>query len=337
MKEKKSLLFYLLIFVIIACNRVKLDVDTSKISMPIQFTNLDSLEYASKDVSVLKKTILESDLRKDEILSYQFNYCLGVGNLDDSSFHNLVLFTEDPYFLRVHQVIEKQLYPSLKGFNQEMIEGFKRLKAHQVTDKFPSQIIYMNSAFSSSVFSTENEIGISLERYLLDTNAVINELPSDPFYGWLRAKFDSKYLVRDALMGWITTHIVDVTKGDLSEKMIQYGKALLLTKAALLEKEDEFILRYSHDQYKWARENEKNIWGFLVNEKLLYTSNERDHTNLLNDGPYTPGLPEAGPDRLGQFTGYQMVWNYLRNHPKVTLKELINLPYTTIVKEYKID
>lgn len=337
MNVRKSLLFYLLILVIIGCSRIDLNVDITKVDIPIQFINLDSIEYSSKDIQQLESSIFNTGLNKDEIISYQFNYCLGVGNLDDSSFISLVKFSEDPYFLRVHQAVAKNLYPLLTEFNTQMTDGFKRLKYHQVTDKFPQRVIYMNSAFSSSVFSTENEIGVSLERYLSDTNKVIQELPSDPFYGWLRAKFNQKYLVRDALMGWITTHVIDVTKGDLSEKMIQYGKALLLVQACLPKEEAEFVLRYNHEQYKWSRENEKNIWDFLVNQKMLYSSDERSHTNFLNDGPYTPGLPENGPDRLGQFMGYRMVWNYFKQHAKMPLKELVNLPYTAIIKEYKVD
>lgn len=333
---KKVTVFFLLILVIVSCNKINLNVDTSNVHLPIQYTNLDSIEFSVSSENQLKSILLSSKFNKDEILSYQFNYCLGVGNFDDSSFHSLITFTKDPYFQKVHRVIQQQLYPKIPSFNQEITESFKRLKAHQVTTSFPKHVIYMNSAFSSSIFSTENEIGISLERYLSDTNQVIKDLPSDPFYAWLRAKFNADYLIRDVLIGWITTHVVDATHGDLSEKMIQYGKALVLLKASMPEVEDEIIVRYTHDQYKWARENEKNVWDYLVEKKLLYTSDERVHTNFLNDGPYTPGLPEVGPDRLGWFLGYRMVWNYLELHPDTPLNELIKLPYTTIIKEYKI-
>ena len=303
--------FIICIILISGCRQNSLKVDISAINVPIHFYNLDSIEFQTTNISTLKNDLLKGDYNHDEIINYQFNYCLGIGNIsDDSSYIRLKMFTEDPYFQRVNKSVTQQLYPLLKGFNSEITDGFKRLKYHHKNIQLPEHIIYMNSAFSSSVFSTEHEIGISLERYLSDTTKVIQELPSEPFYDWVTKKFNHHFLVRDVILGWVTTHIVPIDNGNLAEKMIQYGKALYLTKAALPDGKDALIMRYNDEQYKWARENEVNFWDYLVKQKLLYTTSERDQSNLLNDGPYTTGLPEQGPDRLGQFLGYQMVLGF---------------------------
>lgn len=319
------------------CKQNNLNVDISAIEAPIHFYNLDSIEFQTNDAAILKNNLLKGDFYHEEIINYQFNYCLGIGSIsNDSSYIHLKMFTADPYFQRVNKAVEKQIYPLLKEFNSQLTDGFKRLKFHKSDVLLPKNIIYMNSAFSSSVFSTEHEIGISLERYLLDTTEVIQELPSEPFYDWVTKKFNSTFLVRDAFLGWITTHIMPVEHGNLAEKMIQYGRALYLTKAALPNEKDALIMRYNDEQYKWARENEGNIWDYLVKQKLLYTTNERDQSNLLNDGPYTTGLPEQGPDRLGQFLGYQMVLNFMKKYPKTKMEELIKLPAIEIIKEYNV-
>lgn len=320
------------------CSGQDLNVDISKVDLKIGFHNLDSLEFSNVSPSDLKTTILNLGLYPDEIISYQMEYCLGVGKIaNDSSFVRLKMFTQAPYFIRVHQAVKNQIYPNLPAYNNLLLEGFKRLKVHSKTFKQPEHIVYINSTFSSSVFSTGQEIGVSLERYLSDTSKVIKELPADPFYDWLIKKFDQKFLVRDVLLGWILTHISSIESGTLADKMIQYGKALYLTKAALPGEKDALILRYSEEEYKWARENEVNFWEYLVKQKLLYTTNERDHTNFLNDGPTTSGLPTKGaPDKLGQFLGYQMVLSYLGEHPKTKLEELVKLPTTEIIKEYQV-
>ncbi len=336
---KPILQFYLIICLTIfyGCSTNNLKVDISTIHVPIHFYNLDSIEFQTTTISELKNDLLKGDYNHDEIINYQFNYCLGIGNIsDDSSYIRLKMFTEDPYFKRVNQSVKQQLYPLLNTFNREITDGLKRLKFHQKDIHLPTRIIYMNSAFSSSIFSTEHEIGVSLERYLSDTTKVIQELPSEPFYDWVTKKFNQRFLVRDVILGWITTHIVPIENGNLAEKMIQYGKALYLTKAALPDEKDALIMRYDEEQFKWARENEINFWDYLVKQKLLYTTNERDQSNLLNDGPYTTGLPEQGPDRLGQFTGYQMVLNFMKEHPKMKVEELMKLPAIEIIKEYNI-
>lgn len=337
MKKNIFLPLIICLSLIYSCSQSNLDVDISKQTLQLNFHNLDSVEFNEKNVEHLKSHILKGDYKHDEIVNYQFNYCLSVGNIrDDSSYISLKKFTEDPYFKRVHTAISQQLYADLPAFNKEISDGFKRLKVHDNNFKVPQRIIYINSAFSSSIFSAEHEIGVSLERYLPDTAKVIQELPSEPFYDWVKKKFDKRYLVRDVFLGWITTHFVSVDGGTMADKMIQYGKALYLTKAALPNEKDAVILRYDNEQYKWARENEFNFWDYLVRQKLLYTTNERDHSNSLNDGPSTAGLPEIGPDRMGQFLGYQIVLNYMKEHPKTSLSELINRSTTDILKEYNI-
>lgn len=338
---KKTVYFSLLICVswLCSCSSKNLNVDISAVKLKMNFVNLDSIEFNVNTVNELKKQVQNADLQHEEILSYQFNYCLSIGRVDDdSSYVSLKKFTNDPYFKRVHESVKKQMYPHLESINAQVLDGFKRLKKHEKTFVTPKNIIYINSAFSSSIFSTEHEIGISLERYLSDTTKVIKELPADPFYDWVIKKFNQKFLVRDIFMGWITTHLATIDEGTFADKMIQYGKALYLTKAAMPDTEDAVILRYDDSQYKWARENEFNFWDYLVKQKLLYTTNERDQSNMLNDGPNTQGLPSSdkSPDRLGQFLGYQMVLSYVKEHPKITLKELLNLPTTEIIKEYKV-
>jgi uncharacterized protein YjaZ len=57
---------------------------------------------------------------------------------------------------------------------------------------------------------------------------------------------------------------------------------------------------------------------------------------LLKEGPFTIGLPEKGPDRLGQFLGYRMILKYMEAK-EITVEQLINTPYTDILVEYEID
>ena len=57
---------------------------------------------------------------------------------------------------------------------------------------------------------------------------------------------------------------------------------------------------------------------------------------MLNDAPFTVGLPEKGPDRLGQFIGWRMVHKYMEIK-RIGVDELVKTPYTAILAEYEID
>ena len=71
-----------------------------------------------------------------------------------------------------------------------------------------------------------------------------------------------------------------------------------------------------------------------MDENLLFDSNEKNRAYLINNGPYTIGLPEESPDRMGQFLGYQIVRNYVLSE-NLSLLELIDLKYNTILKTYQ--
>jgi uncharacterized protein YjaZ len=93
------------------------------------------------------------------------------------------------------------------------------------------------------------------------------------------------------------------------------------------------VLRWSKEQYDWAVSNEMKFWKYLMDENLLFDSNEKNRAYLLNNGPYTIGLPEESPDRMGQFLGYRIVYNYVHDHD-LALNRLMDLDYKTILKSY---
>jgi uncharacterized protein YjaZ len=132
------------------------------------------------------------------------------------------------------------------------------------------------------------------------------------------------------------THYVDEVDGNLTENIIRWGKILYLTQAAFPDASAAWIMRYSEEKYQWAMDNEYEIWKYLADQKMLFKIDDRNKMNLLNEGPYTVGLPENGPDRLGQFIGFRMLQKYMEIK-KVSVEQLIQTPYTEILVEYQID
>jgi len=303
--------------------------------MDLNFVNMDSLLFQANDIQLLE---LHQRFKEEipEIYEYQLGYCIGIGDLNDTAFVNSMRsFLADPYIKRVEERISDQ-FKDLSRYRNEIYSGFQHLKFHLPKAKIPESVVFMNSFFASNAFSTERQIGIGLERYLGKETDVILELPGDSFYQWMKDGLDERYLSRDALCSWIMTHIVEDVSGNLAEQMIRWGKVIYLAEAAFPEKEKSILLRYSEEGMKWALDQEREIWNYLVREKLLFKIDERFKINMLNEAPFTVGLPEKGPDRLGQFIGWRMVRKYMEIK-RVSVEELIKTPYTAILAEYEID
>jgi hypothetical protein len=318
-----------------SCSHDPFDISTDGISVPIKHTNLDSL-IGSADSTELLAVLMNQRLRTPDIIDYQLGYCFRVGSVDDPMMvHNFVSLRKDDYLTRLEKRISEK-FPKLSKRTQKITDAFVQLKAHFPNGKFPGEIVYMNSYFASSAFCTDHEIAIGLERYLGAETDVIKELPSQEFFPWIKQKMDAQYMERDAVAAWVMTHMVEEKEGSNTvEAMIRWGKIIYLTEAAFPDMPKHWIMRYKESEYKWAIENERAFWDYLVDQKMLFETNERTQANLLNDAPFTTGLPEKGPDRLGQFLGWRILQSYMEQYD-VTLQELMAKPYTELLQEYEI-
>ena len=328
--------FSLLLFFLVSCSHNRLDIDVSKSKLEIPFVNLDSmLVHTNKsDISVVLNKYAGAS---DGVLAYQLVHCLGIGGFKDSSSLNRIeVFRNDPYIKRLESNIS-QTFLFKNDIQNQIIDGFKHLAYHLPSQHFPQQIFYLNSLFVSNVYCTDSEVGIGLERYLGPNTDVIKELPSQEFFQWMKDGMLKEYIPRDVLAEWIATNVVPEDEGTFAEKMIRWGKIIYLTEAAFPEIDKHVLFRYTKNGYAWADHNEASIWKYIVNQDLLFSKNERDHANFLHEGPFTVGLPEKSPDRLGQYLGWKIVHEFMQKNESVSLSKLIKMPYNTILQSYEIE
>jgi hypothetical protein len=335
MTIKNILLILLNSLLLIACSSNKLDVNISNTSIKTKFINLDSIFVNSN-----KKDLISNHnffkKRITDIYSYELGHCLQIGEISDTAFSNSITqFINDKAISKIENRV-KIKFSDLESHKEEIRKALKHLKYHFPKGKIPENIVFMNSLFQSNAFCTEKEIGIGLERYLGNKVDVIKELPSEPFYDWIKESMNRDYLERDAICSWIITHYIEEKEGNLAENIIRWGKIIYLTEASFPKMEKNKIIRYSKEEYEWANKNEFAFWKYLIDEKMLFKSNEVDKVNLLNEAPFTIGLPDKSPDRLGQFLGWKIVQKYMSKN-NINLKELIKIPYNTILQEYEIE
>lgn len=335
MTLKNILIVGVILTSILSCSSDKLNVSIEGVKVNTSFIRLDSIIANSDSIQIINfHHQFEKDIQ--EIYNYQIGYCLRIGLVSDTAFVNSInQFNNDKGIIGIHKSLSEN-FKNLEKEKEKIKSGLKHLRFHFPKGKIPEHIVFMNSLFNSNAFSTEKEIGIGLERYLGYDNEMVQKLPSEPFYDWIKKAMDVTYLERDALCSWIITHYVPEVDGTLAEHMIYWGKVLYLTEAAFPADDKNIILRYTPKQFDWAKENESSFWNYLVNEKILFKNNGLEKANLLNEGPFTIGLPEESPDRLGQFLGWKIVHDYM-DKTDISLEELIKTPYNNILQEYEIE
>ncbi len=325
----KYLLYFLFLFLLFGCSH---QPDLSLISLKISKVNLDQLEFESTSDSV---KLVNLEIVSKEVLDFQFNSCLSIGSVRDSgTFNRFQGFKNDKYIEQLNHELETLVYPKVGLIHDELITSFKYLRYYFPEMVVPNSIIYYNSLYHANIFCGKNELGVGLECYLGPNSPSVKKLPNQEFFQWLKNSMRIEYLKRDVLSAWIISNYIPENNSSVVEQMIRWGKIIYLVERCIPDYGKNCLLRYTQDKFNWAEKNENSIWKYLVNEQLLFSKNERDISFLINEGPFTIGLPEKSPDRLGQYIGWKMVHDYMEEHENISLRDLVNTPYNSILQTY---
>jgi hypothetical protein len=337
MIQKRFFYFLFLPILFSSCTSNSLDVDVSSIPISIEYFDLDSLLISNDSIQISRK-LKALDLNDKSLIYFDLNNCIGLGNLDDSTFFKrLNLFLNDPYIIRLEKTIDNTFRVKRNTFENEINTSFAHLKYHFPNGKIPLNITFINSLFTDKIYCSETEIGIGVENYLGSNKSVVKELPIEEFFQWRKDGMNSNYLSRDVLISWIQKHYLEDKKGSLIEQMIYWGKVIYLLEACFPKQEKNILLRYTKQHYDWANNNEIEAWKYLVGEELVFSTNEREIANFINEGPFTVGISDKSPDRMGQFLGWRMVHLFMQHNTNVKIESLIHVPYNIILQSYSVD
>lgn len=230
------------------------------------------------------------------------------------------LFVYDTDISTVYQDVQKE-FASLDAEEKQLKDAFKRYHYYFPEKDIPG-ITTIISGFSYKIVTTEKNLGIALDMYM---GADYPYYQAVQFPQFKKRGLDKKFIVADALTGWVSTEFERPDSNTtFLDEIIFEGKMLYLLDKLSPELADNVKIGYTADQLQWCKENEIPIWGHFVNKKLLYSKSKSEYFKYLNDGPFTSGFDRASPARTGMWIGWQIVRAYMSNHTEVSLEDLIN-------------
>ena len=107
--------------------------------------------------------------------------------------------------------------------------------------------------------------------------------------------------------------------------MIAEGKVLYISNKLQPHTSDTLVYGFGIKELKWLSQNEKQIWGFFIENKLLYNTDMLEIRKYITPGPTTAGMPPESPGNVGSWVGMQIVDKYMRKNTKTTLQDLIKI------------
>ena len=86
-------------------------------------------------------------------------------------------------------------------------------------------------------------------------------------------------------------------------------------------------LYYNEKEILWAKDNEKEVWKFFIENEILFNTSNILVERFINFGPYSKfGIStdyESTP-MIGKWIGYKIVKSYLKSNNK-TIEEILNM------------
>lgn len=222
-------------------------------------------------------------------------------------------------------------YPDLKELKNELESLFQHIKYYFPDAEIP-QVITLTSYvdYRNSVIWDKGFLLISLDTYLGEDHHFYTGIQH-----YFKEDFEPEMIVPDAAAAFAGTLIDRPDSRVFLSHMIYYGKILYLKDLLIPFKTDARKIGYTPEELKWARANEQQMWRYFVEKELLFATDTELYKRFLYPGPFSKfylKLDSESPAQLGQYLGWQIVRQYMKN-TDASVEEMLNTKAQIIFKE----
>lgn len=243
------------------------------------------------------------------------------------------------YLFLSHEAYHELYSDCIKRFEKdedikaEFTKAFSRAKQFFPGYEIPENIFFIFSGFGDYLAIDENTFYVSLEYFLGSDYDKYKYMQG--IYNYQIKNMTREKIVTDAIYE-CTCEQFPLTKeaGNLLDNLIYYGKMLYITDAIMQDKDSKNIIGYSDDEWKWCVQNEKNMWSYLRENNLLFSTDNKLITDFTIMSPstkyFSTTIEENGttkeynaPGRAAIWLGWQIVAKYMENNPTMDLEALI--------------
>jgi gliding motility-associated lipoprotein GldB len=320
---KQIYLIFFLTVALAACNRSK-KVDVSHIAVDVKIERFDHEFDALRTKPMAQQAVY---LHKKYGIFYQdfVERILNAGSIQDTAYFATLrkIFAGQAYLDLKHDV--DAAYPdNMDQQNEELTDAFRRIKYYYPKKNLPKVYAYL-SGFQAQTSLGDGYIGIGLDLFLGESRFYPALTESFPRY--ISRRFNQANIAPRVVEGIAREEMFPENDNDRSllAKMVYNGKILYFMDLTLPDVADSVKIGYTAEQLKWCEDNRSNIWAYFLEENLLYETDFQRIQTYLNEAPFTPGIGEKNNSapKLGIWTGWQIVREYMNKHPEVTLPQLM--------------
>lgn len=315
----KYLFFTLFIMSFHSCKNELSKKDLQKIDIDVK---IDRFEQELFQMNPDTMSLAVSHFNKSfgdffEIFTY---HIIDIGTINERRFNeSLNEFISNKQNREVYQEV-MEVFPDLSEYEEDFLQAFKIFKHFFPEDNVPNLVSYVGG-FNYPTFTVENYAGIGLDMYLGIDNDFYTRLGLSEYQ---KKNLYPGKLVSDVLYNWTNEkYPFNDSVENLLSHIIHEGKILYFIDKLLSETKLETKFGFTEEELQWLKNNEEQMWIYLIEHKLLYSSDIMDIRKLVGPAPYTSFFTEESPGRAVIWTGYKILKNYAKKNPELNLKDIM--------------
>jgi hypothetical protein len=321
----RSITFLLLILIIVvttSCRKNHYKVNTSSIEVNIDIKRLEQDIFSINPDEIPGKVPF---LKQKYGRSLQlFSLVINTGDINDSSFGDfLVRFCTDKQNNDVYALTMK-MYPDVKSIEEGLRQAFRHYLYYFPQRKAPA-VFTCITGFNNSIITGDSVLGIGLDRYL---GADCDYYPRLNIYKYIAARMTPDNIVPDCMYGWGASEwdfkALNYTADNVLAEMIHEGKLRYFEKCMLPETGDDIIFGFTADQMKFCKNNENQMWQYLIEHDLLFNTDQFTIHKLTGEAPFTSFFTNESPGKAAAWLGFRIVEAYMMKNKGTGIDELMN-------------
>ena len=300
--------------------------DVTKVDIELQTRRLD-IDLAQIDTNDVASGLRQLKQKYPDFLDFYLDTLMGFGVLGKYDNANPAISSGLRSFL-THSDIRGLFdtvihhFPNTTKTNEELEKGFQYLKHYYPAFEVP-KIVYLTSGLNQwAAFTYDSTIvGIGLDMFL-GTQYPFYEAVQMPAY--VIRKCSREYISANVFQAIYRDRHPFVMEGrTLLDMMLQRGKEQYFLSKIIPFADDTIRLGYTKEQLEWCVASEAQVYNFFIRDNLLYETNWQKILRYVNDGPNSTGMPAESPGNIGTWLGLQIVTAYVKQHPEISLQELL--------------
>ena len=325
-----------IIVLITACNTGKNKPDVSHIKVDITIERFEKLFFSIDTNNIpagLEKVVAQSGFYTDFMENI-----LQVPS--DSGLNNTGLTIVRQFISSYRPIYDsvEEKYRNMDWLKKDLTDAFKYVKYYYPQYKVPKVVTYIAPLDAPGTVLTAQYLGIGLHQYAGKNFSVYQSPDIQELYPvYISRRFDKEYMVPNCMKAIVDDVYPDKSVGrPLIEQMIEKGKAWYLLDHFLPDAADTVKTGFTKKQLEWCRDNEGNIWGYVVKNENLYSIEPATIQNYIGEAPFTQGMPEgSSPGNIGQWIGWQIVNKFASEHKEMTTQQVLHMPARAIFEGAK--